>query len=133
MLRVAKALLIDNKNNYLLLERNNHPRFGNDPDLPGGTIEEGETPLQAMIREVSEEVGVVLDPTRAHELYSGTDYSNHHTEYTLYEIKLTTTPKVELSWEHTKYSWLDYEHFLEAIKNAPDTYMNMVYGVVKGK
>ena len=131
MVKVAKALIIDDHNRYLLLKRNNHPRFGNDPDLPGGTVEAGETPLAAMVREVSEEVGIILDFTKAKELYSGTDYSMHHTEYTLYEVKLTNTPDVTLSWEHATFTWLERKQFLEIIKSAPDTYMQMVYDILQ--
>jgi 8-oxo-dGTP pyrophosphatase MutT (NUDIX family) len=110
-----------------LLERNDHPRFGNDSDLPGGTVEAGETPLRAMVREVFEEAGITINPEKAKMLYSGTAYSSHQTEYTLYEIHFIDTPEVHLSWEHAAYKWLDRESFLEAIKTSPDTYMEMVY------
>lgn len=36
----------------------NRPTFGNDPDLPGGTLEEGELPLETMICEVFEEIAI---------------------------------------------------------------------------
>ena len=54
MAKVAKLLLIDPRGHLLLLERSNHPRFGNDPDLPGGTLEEGESLRETMVREVFE-------------------------------------------------------------------------------
>ena len=130
MVSAAKLLLIDGEGRYLLLERNNHPRFGNDADIPGGTVEIGETPLKAMVREVFEEAGIIIDPTQVRKLYSGTDYSSHHNEYILYEVQLTHTPKVHLSWEHATYQWLDQEAFLKAIKNSSDSYMRMVYDTV---
>ncbi len=34
-------------------------------EFPGGGIEEGETPLIAIVREVEEEVGIIINPTDA--------------------------------------------------------------------
>lgn len=52
MKKVAKLLIIDPKENYLLMYRNNRPIFGKDPDLPGGTLEVKESLLDTVIREV---------------------------------------------------------------------------------
>lgn len=42
--RVAKVLIHDlSSDEYLLLIRADHPHFPNDPDLPGGTVEDGES------------------------------------------------------------------------------------------
>lgn len=126
-MKVAKLVIIDAEGKYLLLERTNHPRFFNDPDLPGGTVETGETPLQGMIREVFEEIGVVVNPEKVMELYAGTTYSHHGTHYSLFSVNLITRPEVKLSWEHTAYTWLSREAFLAAIKSSSDTYLDMVY------
>ena len=83
MKQVAKLVIIDAKGKYLLMQRSNHPTFGNDPDLPGGTLEEGESPLETMIREVFEEAAIVVDQDNIVEVYAGTDYSTHGTHYSL--------------------------------------------------
>jgi len=127
MSKVAKLVIIDNADKYLMLYRSGHPTFGNDPDLPGGTLESGEEPLDTMIREVYEEVGVVINGTAAQRLYEGTDYSLHNTHYSLYVAKLEHRPDIILSWEHSAYEWLNREAFLEKAKSASDTYMHMVY------
>jgi 8-oxo-dGTP pyrophosphatase MutT (NUDIX family) len=131
MKMVAKAVIIDEDGKYLLMKRSNHPRFLNDPDLPGGTIEEGESPLIAMIREVIEEAGIMLDPNDVTKLYQGDDYSYHHTEYSLYEARLAARPDVTISWEHDSYAWVTREEFLRQAQAAADTYMHMVYEVLK--
>ena len=45
MKKVAKLVIIDSDDKYLLMHRSDHPTFGVDPDLPGGTLEDDETML----------------------------------------------------------------------------------------
>lgn len=131
MKQVAKLVVVDDDNNYLLMQRSDHPTFSNDPDLPGGTVEAGESSLDAMLREVVEEAGFSVDQEVVKKLYEGTEYSANHTHYSLYVAKLATRPKVIISWEHASYAWLSREEFLEQAHNAVDTYMQMVYEVMK--
>ena len=131
MNKVAKLVIVDNDDKYLLMYRSAHPTFGDDPDLPGGTLEDGELPLETMTREVYEEAGIVVDETKAMMIYEGTDYSVHKTHYSLYVLKLDNRPSVVMSWEHSSYEWLDREKFLETVKHANDTYMHMVYHTLK--
>ena len=130
MKQVAKLVVIDNENNYLLMWRSDHPTFLNDPDLPGGSVEVGESSLDAMLREVVEEAGFLIDQKDVRNIYSGTKYSAHHTHYSLYVAKLAKRPEVIISWEHSSYSWLNRDKFLDKAKNAKDTYMHMVYDVM---
>jgi 8-oxo-dGTP pyrophosphatase MutT (NUDIX family) len=131
MKQVAKLLIIDSNDQHLLMYRSKHPRFGDDPDLPGGTLEEGELPLETMLREVYEEAGVIIDSKNAREVYGGTDYSTRKTHYSLFIAKVAERPNIVMSWEHSSYEWLDRDNFLEKAKNANDTYMHMVYDVLK--
>ncbi len=131
MAKVAKLVLIDNTNKYLLMYRSNHPAFGTDPDLPGGTLEEDEQPVDTMIREVYEEAGIVITEPEVQEVYAGVDYSTHGTYYSLYVAKLDNRPTVTMSWEHSSFEWIDKDDFLEKSKSANDTFMHMVYDVLK--
>jgi len=131
MKQVAKLVIIDGRGKYLLMQRSDHPTFGKDPDLPGGTLEEGELPLETMIREVLEESAITIDPASVSEAYSGTGYSTHGTHYSLYVAELLYTPEVVMSWEHSLYEWLDKDIFLEKASKARDTYMHMVYDILK--
>lgn len=126
---VAKLLVIDPDDNYLLLTRSNHPTFPNDPDLPGGIIEAGEHPLQAAVRETQEEAGIVIDPTMVTMLQKSDTYNENFTYY-LYSVKLDARPDIVISWEHKSYEWLDQATFLERASTAADSYMHMVHDVV---
>lgn len=126
MKQIAKVLLHDPSGNYLLLEHTNHPTFPNDPDFPGGTVEEGETPLQGAVREVMEEIGVDLAPERLELLYHGSEYSQHGSEYSLFRYQCDERPKVTLSWEHTAFGWETPETVIAKCRDALDTYMHMV-------
>lgn len=130
MKKVARLLIIDPDNKYLLMHRSDHPTFGIDPDLPGGTLEGDETLLETMLREVKEEAGVNINANNVIEVYSGTEYSAHGTHYALFIAKLKTRSKIKMSWEHSSYEWLERDKFLQKAERANDTYMHMVSDVI---
>lgn len=127
MKQVAKVLVRNSEGKFLLLRLNNHPVYGNDPDLPGGTVDPGETPKEAAIREVFEEAGIVLDAARVSLRVKNTTNSSHNTEYYVYQTVVDDIPEVVLSWEHESYEWIDEAtlcHMAGVV--ARDTYMHTV-------
>jgi 8-oxo-dGTP diphosphatase len=131
MIKVAKLVMIDPAGKHLLMYRSDHPTFGIDPDLPGGTVEDGETLVETMIREVEEESGVVISQDDVEEVYSGSDYSAHGTHYALFVANVKSRPEIKMSWEHSSYDWLSKDDFLKIAISAKDTYMHMVYATMK--
>jgi mutator protein MutT len=57
------AIIVDERGRLLLVRRANPPAAG-QWSLPGGRIEPGETPSQAVAREVREETGLIVDVGR---------------------------------------------------------------------
>ena len=62
MKKIAAIILENDKGDILLYLRDNKPGipFPNYWDLIGGHVEEGETPDQALVREVKEELNIDL-------------------------------------------------------------------------
>ena len=66
MIRIAAIILENDRGEFLLYLRDNKPGipFPNEWDLIGGHVEEGETPEEALLREVKEELDYDLKDYR---------------------------------------------------------------------
>jgi 8-oxo-dGTP diphosphatase len=81
MKKIAAIILENNKREILLYLRDNKPGipFPNYWDLIGGHVEEGETPEEALVREVKEELNIDLKEYtfyKKYECLSGDAYQN---------------------------------------------------------
>lgn len=122
---VAKALVFDADNNFLRLTRSKtHPKLAGLSDLPGGMVEPGEEPGAAVIREIREETGLVIDLENVEVLYAVTMLLNKRSFPTiLYKIQLSDSqPTVALSYEHDDYSWEKIEKLSEVEPHIAPTY-----------
>lgn len=59
-LNVAVGILIDEHRKLLLTKRQTHQPYADFWEFPGGKIEANETPVAGLARELSEELGVIL-------------------------------------------------------------------------
>jgi|GEM_PF-157182 len=110
--RFALAAVLDRDNQILLVKRSDDDTFAPGQwGLPGGHLQAGETPMQALTREIGEElgkhfsfeIGNVLPPVRD-SLYGGR-----------YEIHLARLHyrggKVVLNDEHSRYAWVSPQEY----------------------
>ncbi|HRJ06278.1 MAG TPA: NUDIX hydrolase [Candidatus Saccharibacteria bacterium] len=113
---LAKVVVGNNDGKYLILRSSEwpeNPRRSLQPDLPGGVVEEGETPPIGAARELMEEAGLHVDPKDLHLVYD--EYETHgekHFRRFIYFIKLDN-PDVKLSWEHDKFWWMSADEILK--------------------
>ena len=68
----AGVVIYNDKKEALVLKANYKPYWS----FPGGWIEDNQTPIQAAIRELSEETGILISPQRLKFLYTINRVSN---------------------------------------------------------
>lgn len=93
--KIAVAIICSN-HRILVQKRDKGTHLEGLLEFPGGKVEKGEPPLQAAIREVKEEVGLILDPLVAWEIgQQAYDYPGHriHLHFLLFEICNLVRPK----------------------------------------
>ncbi len=101
---VAACALIDADNRILLAERPASKSMAGLWEFPGGKVEEGETPEDAVIRELHEELGITIPPScLAPFVFASHGYEKFHLLMPLYlcrkwEGQVTAKENQRLSW-----------------------------------
>jgi len=96
---LGAAILIKNeKGNVLLLKRAPESHFApNQWGYPGGKIEDGETALEAAVRETQEETQLVVQSTTSLGVFNGAVAAFYSDDF---------EGKVEIDFEHTDWKWV---------------------------
>ena len=87
-----------------------------NPDLvcfPGGKLEEGETSVEGMIREVYEETGLRVDPAKAVPIYSGVCEGKIEYWVTTYLIEIDGDEELNPPETDMFPHWIDKETFMK--------------------
>jgi bis(5'-nucleosidyl)-tetraphosphatase len=117
----AVVLFKDAKINYLLLQYE-----AGHWDFVKGNVEPNESETDTVLRELKEETSIVasqvIDGFRERIQYFYRRQGETIQKEVVFYIIQANTEKVELSFEHVGYAWLDYLHALEKLtfKNAKD-------------
>lgn len=97
----AVYLLVNNK--ILFLKLSPHKKEAGRWGVPAGKKEKDETIESCVQREVFEETGLVLEPTKVGVLYISKPEINY--SYHLFTSQLAEYPEITLSEEHVDYKW----------------------------
>ena len=113
---IAKVALFNDKSEVLILRRSQTDKVRpGDLDLAGGSVDGDESPTEAVLREVKEEVGLELTSKDVALVYSATDYFEDVSRLRfLYIGRVKGNPKISLSFEHDKYEWMPLEKVFES-------------------
>lgn len=98
------------RNKILFLQRSNYGKEPGTWTAPGGKINKGETPVDAGIREFSEETGISLskDSIKSKGSFIAST-SEKPIMIHLFQIQIDEQPIVTLSMEHQTYRWCSLE------------------------
>ena len=64
IVHVAVGVIFDNKGSVLLAKRAKHQHQGDLWEFPGGKVEKNEDAKQALVRELNEELGIIVTSSK---------------------------------------------------------------------
>lgn len=117
-LRRAAKILIRRRSDglYLILwssKWEERPDRSQKPDIPGGVVEENESMIEGLLREVREEIGVAIHPGSLHLAHALTyDHNDWSSIFEIYFAEINGDESITLSWEHESFRWLTADEVL---------------------
>jgi 8-oxo-dGTP diphosphatase len=100
---VAAIALFDAGGRLLLQRRPVHKHHGGLWELPGGKVEPGETPRQALARELAEELAIRIDPQALEPALLADETLERHVVLLLYRLQWAGGAIVPL--ERQEWGW----------------------------
>ena len=106
----AHALILNDDKKVLTLKRANCTDYMPLKwDIPGGTVEVGETIEDALIRELQEETGIIIEPMYPIYVYSNlSQLPKRQTIQIVYMCKYKSGDVILNPTEHIEYQWVNY-------------------------
>ncbi len=123
----AVAVIVDNDNKILLLKRSDDPKIWQPSKwaLVGGGIDKGETPEEAVEREIKEETGLEINKfIKSFSIQRHRDSIEH-----VFACRYSGDPvDVTLNGENTKYGWYGVEeiNYLDTVPHLME-YITLVF------
>lgn len=131
MSNAVKLVVFDSVGQILVLRRSDtHPTLPLHPDLPGGYIDPGEEPIDAILRELMEETGIELEPHQIN--YEASIGDDEIGQWRIFSSRIDdVAPDITISWEHDDYSWMKISEFLDlSLPEEPDGFLEFTRSYV---
>ncbi|MEM7815931.1 MAG: NUDIX hydrolase [Candidatus Aenigmatarchaeota archaeon] len=115
----------------LLLRREDDDIEANKWCIPSGVIENGESPQEAMAREIEEETGIILNPKKLRR-FSGffLRYPDFDFVYHIFHTGFEKKPKVRINKEHREYRWVTPADAIDMeLMEDLDSCIKLFYGI----
>ena len=129
VIRIVAAVVLDERDRLLVVRKRGTTAFMQ----PGGKIEPGEQPIEALAREVREELGVGFAPSEAEELgrhsAPAANEPGHSVDAWLYLVSLDGEPRPQA--EIDEMTWID-PHAPGDVELAPLT-RDAVFALVRDR
>lgn len=106
-----KAVLVNGQGKILVVKSSLPNGEGDSWDFPGGQMEPGEKPLETLVREVEEEIGLKIDAEKADLFFSmvtkGFGSMANDDILKLFYAVPAPEGEIQMSWEHDEAVWID--------------------------
>lgn len=110
---VVSAVIVNDKNEFLLTKRVDDDDFNDKWQFPGGGLEFSEDPEQALKREIKEELSVDLKIIRLIPKVYSEVYGDCHLIFLFYLGKIEDNQKIILNEEASDYGWFSYQELIK--------------------
>lgn len=129
--KIAAHGFIKNKNKYLITRRSllNDYKPG-EWDIPGGTVEFGEDPVECLEREIKEESNLKVKVVKPIYIYSYVSGENRHQLQIVYECEYKSGNVKLNPEEHDEFKWAT---ILEIKKLPKIAFLNSFYKKILAK
>ena len=115
-LEVVGALLFDSHGRIMACRRPPQDVWAGWWEFPGGKIDEGETEKQALRREISEELGIIVEPN-SRVAYLQHEYEDRFVSLSIWDCGVVNPQSIDAK-EHDLICWLD-QPSLNSVKWLP--------------
>nr|WP_263323545.1 (deoxy)nucleoside triphosphate pyrophosphohydrolase [Neobacillus sp. Marseille-Q6967] len=116
LIRVVAAIIENEQGEILCALRSPRMSMPNLWEFPGGKVEDGEDIIEALVREIEEELGCRIETVK--EIFNDNLHEYVTFSIRLISIKCKIIEGVPVPIEHSKLIWLNREN-LESLKWAP--------------